>query len=193
MGAEGPTGGPTETVIASGYPAELEVDACDRWGDPVHLRPIRPADAERLVAFHEHLSPSTVYLRFFTLHPHLSEREVQRFTTVDYQDRLAIVAEVDGLLVGVGRYDRMPGTDEAEVAFVVADAFQRRGIGVLLLRQLVAAARPRGIHRFLAETLEGNAPMLSVFKGSGFPLETHVESGGVISLGFPIGEPGAPC
>jgi len=171
------------------YPEELVVDVEDRAGDPVHLRPIRTDDAPRLVAFHEGLTPSTVYLRFFTLHPHLSEREVARFTTVDYSSRLAIVAEVEGVLIGVARYDALEGGEAAEVAFVVADAFQHRGIGTVLLRHLADAARARGIRRFVADTLEGNVPMLSVFKDSGFPVDASVESGGVVSVGFDIDQP----
>jgi len=115
-----------------GYPRDLARDVTD--GDVrYHLRPIRPDDAARLSEFHRRLSPHSVYLRFFTFHPTLSAAEVQRFTCVDYVNRLALVAEVDDRLIAIGRFDREPGASEAEVAFVVSDEYQHHGIGTLLL------------------------------------------------------------
>ncbi len=105
-------------------------------GTTARVRAIRPDDAAALVAFHAGLSPETVVLRFFGPHPRLSDAEVVRFTTVDGVDRVALVAERAGDVVGVARYDRPPTSDEAEVAFVVADAFQGRGVGTILLEHL---------------------------------------------------------
>jgi hypothetical protein len=85
-------------------------------GGTVHLRPIGPDDADRLVEFHSGLSPETTYFRFFAPHPRLSESEVHRFTHVDHRDRVAFVAELAGRIVGVGRFDRIPGSGTAEVA-----------------------------------------------------------------------------
>jgi GNAT superfamily N-acetyltransferase len=201
MIAERPEGGEpmsspppeADTPGVGRYPSELERDLVTRDGLAVHVRPIRPDDGPRLVEFHEALSAASVYLRFFTLHRHLSEKEVLRFTHVDYEDRLALVAEADDGLVGVARFDRLEGGDQAEVAFVVADAFQHQGLGSLLLRELVDAARPRGILHFSAETLEGNVAMMTVFRESGFDLETSVAQG-VISVDFDIGPAdGAAC
>jgi GNAT superfamily N-acetyltransferase len=138
-----------------------------------------------MVAFHSHLSPHSCYLRFFTYHPTLSASEVERFTCVDYQDRLALVAEIDDQLIAVGRYDRHVGTTEAEVAFVVADAFQHHGIGSLLLDELAQAARDKGIITFLADTLRENHTMLDVFRHSGFPVTTKTEYD-TVALRFPI-------
>src|SRR5215469_12353257 len=115
------TGAP---IVPVGYPGNLERDLRDHDGVCFRVRPIRPDDAGRLVDFHRRLSPHSVYLRFFTFHPTLSEAEVVRFTTVDYVDRLALVATSDDRLLAVGRFDRLPGTTEAEVAFIVADEFQ---------------------------------------------------------------------
>jgi GNAT superfamily N-acetyltransferase len=129
-----------------------------------------------------------VYLRFFTFHPMLSEAEVDRFTTVDYVDRLALVATCDDRLIAVGRFDRFPGTTEAEVAFIVADEFQHHGIGTLLLDELVKAARERGIETFAAQTLAENQNMLDVFRHAGFPVRSSIEFG-TVTLRFPI----APC
>ena len=74
-----------------------------------HVRPIRPDDAARLVAFHAHLSPQSVYLRFFTFHPTLSEAEVARFTQVDFEDRVALVVTAGDEIIAVGRFDRVAG------------------------------------------------------------------------------------
>ncbi len=150
------------------------------------LRPIRPDDAGLLVGFHNHLSARSSYLRFFTFHPILSASEVERFTSVDYVDRLALVVEVDGKLIAVGRLDRHPGTSEAEVAFVVADEYQHHGLGSLLLDELAQAGRERGITMFLAETLFENHTMLDVFHHSGFVMTSNREYG-TVTLRFGIG------
>jgi RimJ/RimL family protein N-acetyltransferase len=149
------------------------------------VRPIRPDDAERLVTFHAHLSSRTCYLRYFYLHPMLSATEVERFTHVDYTDRLALVAIRDDRIIGVGRYDRHPGTDEAEVAFVVADECQHHGIGSLLLDLLVVAARTNGIATFAASTLAENRAMRDVFDHAGFAV-TQVTEFDTVYLRFPI-------
>lgn len=144
-------------------------------GSKVRLRPIRPDDAPRLVDFHRHLSPRSVYRRFFFVHPTLSAAEVERFTGVDYVDRLALVADDGDRLIAVGRYDRSPGSDEAEVAFVVADEYQHHGIGPLLLAKLADAARLNGIRTFVAYVLTENRDMMGVFSHSAFALTTTIE------------------
>ncbi len=169
-----------------GYPHKAERDVRISNGQLVHIRPIRPDDAAMLVAFHACLSPLSVYLRFFNFHPVLTAKEVERFTHVDYVDRLALVVLTQNRLIAVGRYDRITGTDEAEVAFVVEDDFQHQGIGTLLADELARAARVQGIQVFVADTLAENAAMLEVFHGTGFPVETRFEEG-VVKVRFPIG------
>ena len=169
----------TKTDGPSNYPAALERDVVSEGDLHFHLRPIEADDAERLVEFHSHLSPRSCYLRFFTFHPTLSPKEVEHFTCVDYIDRLALIAEVDGTLIAVARFDRHEGTTEAEVAFVVADDYQGHGIASLLLDELVLAARERGITTFLAETLSENHAMLHVFLHAGFEVQTDTECGTV--------------
>lgn len=161
------------------YPGDLGAEVVLSDGTRCSVRPIRPDDAERLIEFHQLLSQRSTYLRFFTVHPTLSAKEVERFTTVDYQDRLALVVEAHGKLIAVGRFDRLVGTPDAEVAFVVADNFQHHGLGSLLLDELARAARDRGIKTFLAETLFENKAMLDVFHHSGFDVSTRVEYGTV--------------
>ena len=176
----------SEMKHTSNYPSELAAQLVLSDGLCCSLRPIRPDDAERLIQFHQHLSQRSTYLRFFTVHPTLSPEEVKRFTIVDYEDRLALVIERDGELIAVGRFDRIVGTPEAEVAFVVADDYQHHGLGSLLLDELAQAARARGVRTFVAETLCENKPMLDVFHHSGFDVSSKIECG-TVCLRFGIG------
>lgn len=176
---------PEHVTDGSEYPSGLVAEVRTTDGGHLHVRPIRPDDAPGLVEFHEGLSTDSVYRRFFFVHLRLTDSEVERFTRVDYVDRLALVALDGNRLVAVGRYDRRPGTDEAEVAFVVADHYQHRGIGTLLLEQLAAAAWSRGITQFVAETLTDNRDMLRVFFDSGF-LVTATSEGGTSTVRFGI-------
>ena len=169
------------------YPSHWESDVVLADGGTVHLRPIRPDDADGLRAFHSRLSPDTVYNRFFTLVRTLPAREVERFTTVDHDDRVAVVAVLRHDIVGVCRYDRFPGTADAEVAVVVEDAHQGRGLGVLLLEHVEAAARERGIERFVADVLPSNRRMLEVFRSAGFEI-TRQLGDGYVQLTFSITE-----
>lgn len=169
----------------AGYPAHYEADVVLKDGKTVTVRPILPGDAEAIRALHARLSPETRYLRFFSPLPQLSDRMLARFTQVDYADRMALVALLGRDIIGVGRYDRLPGSDEAEVAFVVDDAHQGRGLGTLLLEHLALAAREAGIRRFVAETLPHNQRMLAVFADAGFAERTRLADG-VVHVAFDI-------
>ena len=114
-------------------------------GRSVRVRPIEAGDRDRLERFHEQLSDRSVYRRFFYLHRHLSTADLDRFTQVDGAERLALVALDGDAVVAVGRYDRLVPGACAEVAFVVADAWQGRGIASALLALLAAAARTSGL------------------------------------------------
>jgi acyl-CoA synthetase (NDP forming)/GNAT superfamily N-acetyltransferase len=169
------------------YPQEWELDALLRDGTAVHVRPIRPEDEEELVAFHSRLSPQTIYRRVFSPRPVLPPKDVHRFTNVDYRQRMALIALINDEMAGVARYDVKPGTDEAEVAFVIEDRHQGRGLGSLLLEHLAAAARERGIKTFFAETMADNRAMLGVFRDAGFDARRTFEDG-LVHLEFPIAE-----
>ena len=121
---------------------------------------------------HHTLSPGTTRLRFFHLHPELSEQEVQRFTHVDHEDREALVAVHDGQIIGVARFDRLEDAADAEVASVVADTWQGRGLGSLLFRRLAARA-PTWASAVSPPTPLRNRRMLAVFHHAGLP---YVES-----------------
>src|SRR2546423_5797418 len=155
-------------------------------GSTVHVRPIRPEDADAIVALHSRFSVRTRYLRYFSPYPRIPERDLQRFVHVDHRDREALVVSSGGTLIAVGRYDRLgPDADDAEVAFVVEDAYQGRGIGSVLLEPLAEAARRTGIRRFVAEVLAENGGMLRVFADAGYRIHRALAEG-VVHLTFPI-------
>jgi acyl-CoA synthetase (NDP forming)/RimJ/RimL family protein N-acetyltransferase len=174
----------SQAVDPPGYPREWEADVLLADGGVAHLRPIRPTDADRLVAFYERVSPESKYLRFFAPYPRLSDRDVKRFTEVDYVNRVAFIVTLGENMIAVGRYDRIED-DHAEVSFLIEDAHQGRGIAQLLLEHLAQAARERGITRFVAEVLPENRRMAKVFADAGYRVSKGIEDG-VLAVEFPI-------
>ena len=166
------------------YPAAWEADVLLRDGHPVHLRPITPADGDALRRFHTSLSDRTVYFRFFSAKPALTDADVEYFTRVDYVSRVALIALDGGTIVGVGRFDAL-GDGRAEVAFVIRDDVQGLGLGSVLLEHLVAAARELGITRFVAEVLPENSRMLATFREAGFEVNQRREED-VLAVAFDI-------
>ncbi len=169
---------------AAGYPLSWEADIVLADGATAHLRPITRDDAVRLVDFYGRVSQRSKYHRFFAPYPVLSDRDVERFTSVDHDRRVALVVLSGDDLIAVGRYDRT-GEDTAEVAFLVEDAHQRRGVGSVLLEHLAQAARERGVARFVADVLPANESMIRVFREAGYTVSGSVEDG-VLALGFDI-------
>ncbi|WP_431918327.1 GNAT family N-acetyltransferase [Micromonospora wenchangensis] len=162
------------------------VDVLLSDGSTVGLRPIRPQDAPEIVAMHGRFSERTRYLRYFSPYPRIPERDLHRFVTVDHRDREAFVVLAGDRIVAVGRYERLgPAAPEAEVAFVVEDAYQGRGIGSVLLEHLADAARRAGIGHFVAEVLPTNGAMLRVFADFGYQVQRQFADG-VVHLTFPI-------
>ncbi|MEU8249988.1 GNAT family N-acetyltransferase [Nonomuraea sp. NPDC048916] len=158
------------------YPAHWEADVVLADGGTAHVRPIRPADADRLRAFYSRLSEETIYFRFFGPRPRLSDREVSWFTNVDYVARVALIATIGTEMVAVIRYDRT-GPGEAEVAFLVEDAHQGRGVASVLLEHLAATAREHGIERFVADVLPANMKMMGVLRQAGYTAESRFADG----------------
>jgi RimJ/RimL family protein N-acetyltransferase len=149
-------------------------------GTPIGYRPILPGDAAALQRFHSRLSAKSVYQRFFGVMPVLSDAQAHRFTHVDGVNRVALVAldpETPGELIAVTRFDREPGSELAEYAAVVADRWQGRGLGLALTRQLIAAARRRGVTRFFALVLPENARMLNLLHDLGLPEQIRYRDG----------------
>ncbi|MGL4172471.1 MAG: GNAT family N-acetyltransferase [Actinomycetota bacterium] len=173
----------------SRHPVHWEADVVLRDGGVVHIRPIRPSDAEGLQRFHARQSEESIYLRFFAPLDRLSDRELTRFTVVDHDARVGLVATLGDDIVGIARYDRLPadatGEQVAEVAFNISDAHQGRGVGSVMLEHLVSAARERGIQRFVAEVLPENRRMIDVFEQAGYSVTQH-DDDGVLFVGFEI-------
>ncbi len=168
------------------YPPHWEADVLASDGGAVHLRPIMPGDAAALLAFHSRLSARTRYLRFFGPYPTIPQRDLDRFTTVDHHDRVALVAVLGDDIIAVGRFDRLePGGEAAEVAFVAEDAHQGRGLGSVLLEHLAAAGREQGLQRFVAEVLAENRQMVRIFRDAGYQISRAFEEG-VLHLEFAI-------
>lgn len=165
-------------------PRHWEADVLLLDGSTAHVRPIRPEDDALLVEFYSRVSDESKYYRFFSPMPTLSPRDVARFTQVDHTSRVALVVLLAGQMIAVGRFDVVkPG--EAEVAFLVQDAHQGRGIAQILLEHLAQAGRELSVEKFVAEVLPDNRRMIDTFKDAGY----HVAGGyqdGVMVLEFPI-------
>ncbi len=149
-------------------------------GTRIPIRPIRPDDAAALQAFHRGLSQQSVYLRFFTALPDLADDRARYFAGADGRDRVALIAldpAAPGTIIGVLRYDRMPGTDRAEYAAVITDRWQGRGLGMAMSRRLIAIAQRSGIRTFVAFTLPENDRMRHLFRDLGLPEHTRWEAG----------------
>jgi GNAT superfamily N-acetyltransferase len=144
-----------------------------RDGSRLLVRPIRPDDADALVALHARLSADTIYRRYFGARPHLAPADVHRFTRVDGHARFALVAMRGSDLVAVARYEGRPGELSAELAVVVDDALQHQGVGSLLLERLLDVAREAGLGELAADVLVGNAAMLTLLRRLGLPMRTE--------------------
>ena len=181
------------TPAEHAYPTHWEADVVLRDGGTAHIRPITSHDAERLVSFYEQVSDESKYYRFFAPYPRLSDRDVHRFTHHDYVDRVGLAAVVGGEFIATVRYDRIDSVgraagspaDEAEVAFLVQDAHQGRGVASALLEHIAAVARERGIRRFAAEVLPANTKMIKVFTDAGYTQKRSFEDG-VVRLEFDL-------
>jgi RimJ/RimL family protein N-acetyltransferase len=151
-----------------GYPHDLEREITLKDGTRVRVRPIRADDQSGLIELYDRLSQRSAYQRFFNLMRRLPPDWAKILATVDYRRRLALVAEHEGPhgleLIGVGRYEPTGRQDTAEIAFVVQDGWQNRGLGTILFRGVLDAAQARGISRFVAYVLADNTRMLDLIQ-----------------------------
>jgi RimJ/RimL family protein N-acetyltransferase len=174
-------------VSESDYPGELECDVTLNDGTRLHIRPIRPEDAPRLIAFYDRLSRHTAYQRFFSAMRRLPPDWARMLATVDYQRRLALVAERGqpdaSEIEAVARYEPTDDPGTVEVAFVVQDGYQGRGLGVVLLGRLLDAAHARGIRRFRAFVLGDNRVMLDLLARF-TDIRKRTLDAGVVTLDF---------
>ncbi len=180
-----------------GYPSELEREVTLRDGTRLRLRPIRREDAPRLIELYSRLSRHTAYQRFFSAMKRLPPDWARLLATVDYRRRLALIAEAGPQdapeLVGVARYEPTDDPEIVEVAFVVLDGLQNRGLGSLLLRHLLEAAQARGIRRFRAWVLAENHRMLDLLARYTDIVSRTLESGVISVLFTPREGGGAPA
>ena len=160
-------------------------------GTEVALRPIRPEDESALTALYERLSPQTSYQRFFTVMRRLPPDWAHILANVDYDRRMAIAAiGPDGELIGVARYAYDERAREAEIAIVIEDRWQGRGLGKRLLGELIGYAEGRGIRRLRAYVLGDNLRMLTLIRRVTTIVDRKLESGVLSLLLAPLEHPG---
>lgn len=169
------------------YPKELERDVELADGTRVHIRPIRQDDESRLIALYDQLSRLTAYQRFFSFMRRLPPNWAHLLAGVDYVRRLALVAARDASpeadLIAVARYEPTADPATAEVAFVVRDDWQNKGLGTMLFHDLLSAASQRGIKQFRAYVLADNPRMLDLIARFGDVRQRTLEQG-VVELLF---------
>jgi len=166
-------------------------DTIDVAGTPVTIRSMQPSDRDIERQFIGELSPMSRYNRFHSALKELTPSMLERFTHVNYPDDMALIATIpEGAgerEIGVARYARYPGTDRAEIAVVVADAWQGKGIGARLLTDLRTLAVEAGIRHLEASVLPGNTRMLELARTLGFSIRPEqTPEGQVLDLGKDI-------
>lgn len=158
------------------YPAHMRHTFQARDGSEIVIRPIRPEDAEIEQAFVRNLSDASRYLRFMATLKELTREALVRFTQIDYDREMALIAVTERggeeVQVGVARYTITPDGEGCEFAIVVADEVQGTGLGSRMLRSLMEAARARGLHEMVGETLSTNDPMRALAERMGFRVRT---------------------
>ena len=153
-------------------------------GTTIEIRPARPDDFEAVRDMHARMSPQNLYMRFFGISRVAAEQEARRVCREPAPDRAALLAILDGQVIGCNSY-QVTGDESAEIGMAVADDMHSRGIGTLLLEHMISLARSQGVRTFTAETLAQNAPMLNVFAHAG--LRAHrTLADGVYELSFPL-------
>jgi GNAT superfamily N-acetyltransferase len=157
-------------------------------GTRVTIRAVRPGDRARFLEAFRSLEKDSIYTRFFSYRSDLSDAEIDHAVNVDFVREVALVVTTETargeIIIASGRYILAdgPGTERsAELAFVVEEDYQGRGIASHLLAHLAALARRQNIARFEADVLSQNRAMLAVFKRGGFPLQQR-RDGNVIHL-----------
>jgi acetyltransferase len=158
------------------YPEQYVSTWKTNSGDELLIRPIRPEDEPKLIKFHEELSERSVYLRYFQplkLSQRTAHERLTRICHIDYRREMALVAErrtEDGSteIVAVGRMSKLHGVSEAELAALVQDGFQGKGLGSELYRQLLQIARNEKISKVHSNMLRENTEMKSICRSLGF-------------------------
>jgi acyl-CoA hydrolase/RimJ/RimL family protein N-acetyltransferase len=167
------------------YPREVERRVTVKGGETLLLRPIRPTDEPKLVGLFYSMSEDALYKRFMRVVKRVAHEERQYFLDVDYVDNMAIVLETsdpryEPEIVGIAQYFRDPDTDFADVGFIVKDTWQGKGLGRILVEEMIRLARVNGIKGLTADVLANNQAMLHLFEQTGLDVRTETESGVVL-------------
>ncbi len=162
-------------LVISSYPSQYEMETLTRGGMEIFLRPIKPEDAPLLVEFFHSLSPTSVYYRFFIPLRELPLSMLTRFTQIDYDRDIVVVAIKRTLggesILGVVRLMSDPDVTSAEFAITVGDAWQKEGVGAALLEHSIHIARERGLHFIWGVVLPENRGMLALARSHGFSVK----------------------
>ncbi|HML10238.1 MAG TPA: GNAT family N-acetyltransferase, partial [Stellaceae bacterium] len=164
------------------YPNELETIGAARDGTPIKLRPVQPADEPLLQDVFAHMTLEDQRLRFFAPMRGLSHRLAARLSQVDYDREMALLAEHDGVTLGVARYAADPDRLRAEYAVAVRSDWKGRGIGYLLMTRLIEVARLAGIAELVGDVLHENEPMLTMCRGLGFAATANPHDATLITV-----------
>jgi len=171
------------------YPEDLEHYATLRDGTEIFFRPIKPVDEASLSEMLYSLSEASVRTRYMTRTVAFPHKDVQQLTNIDYKDNLAIVGVVPGIggeeIVAITQYYLDPKTQSAEVAFLVQDEWQQKGMGTFLLDYITQVAKQRGVKRFYAKVLPENRAMLAIFQNSGYRVNVEFD-GDVYSVAYDL-------
>ena len=152
------------------YPKELGSAERLRDGTVLRLRPLRPEDEPMLHDLAAHMSHEDLRLRFFTPVQGLTHVVAARLSQLDYDRELALLAEGDGMALGVVHFFADPDKLRAEYAIAVRSDWKGRGVGFLLMNRLIHIARQRGIGELVGEVLRENQPMLQMCRELGFAM-----------------------
>ncbi len=154
-------------------------------GNSVLIRPLRYDDKQAFLALFNRLTAETKFLRYHYSKLTMTPEEAEEYCRLDYQDKFALVAEIDRKtvkdIVGLGRYDKILPTSMAEISFLVDDREQGKGICTHLLRYLTEAARERGITKFIGELTNENTIMLDILKKYRPDLEQIVDGNDIVT------------
>jgi acyl-CoA hydrolase/RimJ/RimL family protein N-acetyltransferase len=171
------------------YPEELEHYETLKDGTEIFFRPIKPTDEPALSEMLYSLSEKSVRTRYMTRTMTFPHSDVQQLTNIDYKNDLAIVGVVPGVsgeeIVAIAQYFLDPKTQAAEVAFLVQDEWQQKGMGTFLLNYITNIAKQRGVKRFYAKVLPTNKPMLTIFHNSGYGVNTEFD-GEVYNINYEL-------
>ncbi len=166
------------------YPEELETIMTSKDGSELLVRPVKPVDEEMLSDMFYDLSDQTIINRFFSMLKSMPHRKLQQFCCIDYSSEMSLVAIAGASpkqkIVGLGSYHLNPATQRAEIAFLVADAWQGKGIGTFLMKMLVKIAKSKNIKGLTAEVLRDNVAMIALMHKSGVPAKSTSAGGSYI-------------